>query len=141
MTYSPTTAPIKITKLQGAANQISAAIDALERGQFDVAITLAGAAEGMLPEIDTQPLFATLRDAPERPSSISQKAWISALNAERDWLKHSTTEVGDEIDITIYDASIMVLRALARLPEWNSRMDEFKAWAMQNGLATRRVAE
>jgi uncharacterized protein (UPF0210 family) len=39
---------LKISKAEGASRQVEKAIKALERGDFDIAVTLAGAAEGML---------------------------------------------------------------------------------------------
>jgi hypothetical protein len=45
--------PIKLTLTEGASRQVDAAIDALERGDFAVAVTLAGAAEGMPPATAT----------------------------------------------------------------------------------------
>ena len=53
--------PLKLTLAQAATRQVDAAIDALERGKFDIALTLAGAAEGMI-ERDGHHLFAGLRD-------------------------------------------------------------------------------
>jgi hypothetical protein len=38
---------LTVSKVEGATRQIDEAIKALERGDFDIAITLAGAAEGM----------------------------------------------------------------------------------------------
>ena len=46
----------KITKVQGATKQVEAAIEAIVKGNFAVAITLAGAAEGML-EGDGKEMF------------------------------------------------------------------------------------
>jgi hypothetical protein len=40
--------PLNLTKVEAAIRQVEAAIEALERGDFDVAITLAGAAEDMI---------------------------------------------------------------------------------------------
>lgn len=134
MQYDPVIGTLKLTKQAAASRQISAAIDALERGAYDVAITLAGAAEGMLPEIASQPLFRMLRDNPNVPPHIERKHWLSAINAERDWLKHPTTVLGDTLEIDLNDACIMVLRALAKLPEWTPRMELFKDWVVANGL-------
>ncbi len=135
MPFNPPAEPLQVTKLDAAMRQTAAAIDAFERGAFDIAITLAGAAEGMLPEIEAQPLWRTLRDHPGLPEEIERKSWIWALNSERDWLKHSTTDLGEEIEITRYTASLMLLRALAKLPRWTPRMIEFKDWAMEDRKA------
>jgi hypothetical protein len=39
---------LNLTKAQAASRQVDAAIDALDRGDFDVAVTLASAAEDMI---------------------------------------------------------------------------------------------
>jgi hypothetical protein len=43
---------LMISKIEGARRQVDEAMKALERGDFDIAITLAGAAEGMLETTD-----------------------------------------------------------------------------------------
>lgn len=45
---SPNKGVLRLTKVQGATRQTNAAIEAFARGDFDIAITLAGAAEGMI---------------------------------------------------------------------------------------------
>jgi hypothetical protein len=49
---------LTISKIEGARRQVDEAIKALERGDFDIAITLAGAAQGML---ETTHLYAAVR--------------------------------------------------------------------------------
>ena len=39
--------PVQITKVEAATRQVEAAIEAFRKGDFDIAITLAGAAEGI----------------------------------------------------------------------------------------------
>jgi hypothetical protein len=51
----------EISKIEGASRQVDAAITALTRGDFDIAITLAGAPEGML-DREGLHMFAYLRD-------------------------------------------------------------------------------
>lgn len=119
--------------MSAATRQVEAAIDAIERGDYDVAITLAGAAEGMLPELAHQPLFTMMRDNPKVPPELSKKVWISTLNAERDWLEHPTVVLGEEINLELGDGVFMLLRAFARLPSWTPRMYEFKAWSSEQG--------
>ena len=77
---------LTLTKIEGATRQTEAAIEAFVRGDFDIAITLAGAAEGML-ERDGPHMFSFLRDA-SRGDDVKKKDWIATLNMERDWLKH-----------------------------------------------------
>lgn len=78
--------PLKVTKIEAATRQLEAAIDAFERGELDVAITLAGAAEGTIERTGLH-LFAYLRDRTLKGVD-HQKEWIPFLNFERDWLKH-----------------------------------------------------
>jgi hypothetical protein len=79
---------ITLTKDEAALRHIEAAMAAFERGLYDVAITLAGAAEGMVPDPPTAGLFEALRDH-QKPATegIKRREWIRALNAERNWLK------------------------------------------------------
>jgi len=74
------------TKAQAAVRQLEAAIHAFVRGDFDIAITLACASEGMF-DREGRHLFAFLRDHPIA-QHIDRKVWIDHLNRDRDWLKH-----------------------------------------------------
>ncbi|MDA9506135.1 hypothetical protein XI09_16135 [Bradyrhizobium sp. CCBAU 11386] len=121
--------PLKLRLAQGAHRQVDAAIDALERGRFDVALTLAGAAEGMI-ERDSHYLFASLRDNPRLMERIGdKKERIALLNRERDWLKHGGT---DEMQIECLDAALMIARAASKLEVWTPKMEDFRVWLLQN---------
>ena len=50
-----------LTKAEAFRRHIKAAMRAFEEGRFDVAITLAGAAEGMAPETAAQTLYSFAR--------------------------------------------------------------------------------
>lgn len=113
---------ITVTKSEAATRQIEAAIDALRRGDFDIAITLAGAAEDMI-DRDSNYLFAFLRDS-DRVSDVPTKDWIRVLNAERDWLKHSSGP--DTLTIEKEAAFIMVARAASKLEKWTPPIEAFK---------------
>jgi hypothetical protein len=121
--------PIKLTLTDGATRQVDAAIDALERGDFDVALTLAGAAEGMIKREGLH-LFSFLRNTPRAKAGYDEtKDWISALNQERDWLKHG----GDnEMQIECFDAALMIARAASKLEVWTPKMEGFRAWFVDN---------
>ena len=83
-------APLTLTKIEAATRQVECAVEALVRGHFDVAITLAGAAEGMIKGETPTSLFAYHRDSPKRDEEgITEKELVSPLNKERDWLKHA----------------------------------------------------
>jgi hypothetical protein len=62
---------LTISKLEGARRQVEEAIKALERGDFDIAITLAGAAEGML---ETTDLSAAVRKEARRDAGTPDPA-------------------------------------------------------------------
>jgi hypothetical protein len=115
---------LSLTKIEAATRQTEAAIEAFVRGDFDIAITLAGAAEGMI-ERDGLHMFAFLRDSP-RVQDVEKKEWISTLNSERDWLKHSNGP--ESLQIEREHAA----RASSKLEKWTPRMEEFKEWLLKN---------
>lgn len=121
---------LTLTKIEGATRQTSAAIDAFLGGNFDIAITLAGAAEGML-ERDGPHMFSFLRDTPRiQDQDVKKKDWIAILNSERDWLKH--TGGPETLLIERGHAAYMIARAASKLSVWTPRMDEFKVWLLKN---------
>lgn len=124
----PPTSTLTLTKAQGSSRQTEAAIEAFARGDFDIAITLAGAAEGML-ERQGPHMFSFLRNSP-RVQDVEKKDWITALNVERDWLKHSSGS--ETLQVKRGDAAIMIVRAASKLEAWSPRMEEFKDWLLNN---------
>ena len=130
MSKTPTDVPettLTLTKMEAAARQTEAAIEALIRGEFDIAITLAGAAEGMI-DRDGPHMFAYLRDSP-RTSELDSKKWIAALNLERDWLKHSGGP--DSLSFERENAAYMIARAASKLEHWSPKMEAFKEWVLE----------
>lgn len=119
---------LHLTLLEAANRQIHAAIDALEAGNYDAALTLAGAAEGMIRR-DGGYIFAMLQNHPRALERFPKKDWISLLNVERDWLKHGGQEA---MEIDCYAAALMIARAASKLEEWSPRMNAFKAWFLEN---------
>ncbi len=118
--------PLKITKREGAIRQIESAIEAFWRGDFDVVITLALAAEGMAGPCEDS-LFA--KQIADVPVGFNPKEWRSIVNSERDWLKHPNIDVlGAETTIDAHDASYAIARALSRWDEWTAPMQAFKDW-------------
>jgi hypothetical protein len=133
-------APLIITKVEGATRQTEAAIEAFFRGDFDIAITLAGAAEGMI-ERDGPHLWTYLLDAQRvqerltileghQAELVERKPWISALNDERDWLKHPSG--AETLVIERAAAAIIISRAASKLEKWTPRMEEFRVWINAN---------
>lgn len=84
-----------VTKKEAARKQITAAIEHYNNGEYECAITLAGAAEGQLISQDSDGhLFNRLKEFV--PAEFKSKEWMDRLNAARDWLKHKTPQWGDE---------------------------------------------
>lgn len=121
--------PLNLTLEEAASRQVDAAIDALQRGDFDVALTLAGAAEGMIKR-DGQHMFAWLRDNPKAAQHFpDKKQWINVLNRELYWLKHGGEET---MEIDCATAVFMIARAMTKLEVWTPKMDAFKPWLLDN---------
>ena len=101
-----------VTKKEAALRQITAAIEHYDKGEYECAITLAGAAEGQLTmnQGDSH-LFNQLKELVP-PEFKSQKEWVNWINAARDWLKHETPHWGDEWVISDHSAGTMILRAI-----------------------------
>lgn len=98
---------LNLSLAEAASRHIDVAIDVVSRGDFDVALTLADAADGMSKR-DGLHMFAWLRDnfdAKER--FANQQEWIALLNRERDWLKHAS-EASMEIECA--SAALMIAR-------------------------------
>jgi hypothetical protein len=124
----PIGAKLFLTLETAAVRQIDAAIDALEAGMFDVALTLAGAAEGMI-ERTGMHIFDELKRSPEALAKFTRKEWISILNMERDWLKHGGPP---SMEIHCSTAAFMIARASTKVENWSPRMVEFKIWMLAN---------
>jgi hypothetical protein len=119
--------PLKISKTEAASRQVEIAIKALERGDFDIAVTLAGAAEGML-ERSGHHLWSFMLQSPKAAAFDEKKELVPFLNAERDWLKHPTPSAGDTKTFIRAHAAIMIARAMSKLETWSPRMNRFEQW-------------
>lgn len=123
---------LTVTKIQAAINQIETAIATMEGGRFDVAITLSGAAEGMLPDPPNE--IHTFNHLLDRlPGDRSRKEWIAILNMERDWLKHRTDRLPEKMEIDLFDVGWSIVRACVRVDteNWTPKMEEFKVWFLE----------
>jgi hypothetical protein len=119
---------LSLTLEKAAIRQIDAAIDALEASLFDVALTLAGAAEGMIQREGVH-MFGELKKAPAALERFTQREWISILNMERDWLKHGGQP---RMEVHCSTAAFMIARAASKVENWSPRMVEFKIWMLAN---------
>jgi hypothetical protein len=121
-------APITLSKEDACRRQIGEAINALKRGDFDTAITLAGAAEGMFSNRKGSDIISGLAEYPRAREHFTKPEWIAILNMERDWLKHPTMDLGAEMEFTQMVAAHMIARAASKLQNWTPIMKEFKDW-------------
>jgi hypothetical protein len=121
---------LTLTKAQAAIRQIEAAIAALERGHFDVAVTLAGAAEGMF-DRDGLTLYNFMMNHP-KVQGFPAKVVNAHLNRVRDWLKHVSGP--PSLEIGRADAAEMIARAASKseASDWTPPIDAFRLWFIQN---------
>lgn len=130
--FSPSTSVLKVSKVEAARRQTEAAIDALEKGNFDIAITLAAAAEGMLPDDAGVALWPTMKDNPKAIAIFkSPKRWADILNQDVHWLKHQTKDYPSALEFTAEGASFVVARAISKLDPWSERMKDFSVWFLR----------
>jgi hypothetical protein len=112
------------------SRQVEEAIKALERGDFDIAVTLAGAAEEMLERSDHH-MWSFMLQSPQAAAFDEKKELVPFLNAQRNWLKHSGG--GDTMTLTRAHAAFMITRAMSKLDEALSpRMKRFQRWYKDN---------
>jgi hypothetical protein len=100
---------VESSKRNAAFRQIMGAIDNYEAGHFECAITLAGAAEGVLPQTDRPHLFQRLT------------VWFAQLrgatpadspNAMINWLKHPSGP--DTATISELEVMLTIQRAISK---------------------------
>jgi hypothetical protein len=125
---------LTISKSEGASRQVDEAINALQRGDFDIAITLSGAAEGMF-ESPGQDLWAAMLEKAQA-AKIPRKDITEDLNNARNWLKH--TGGSDDYAFDSYLAKEMILRAIGKIEResWTPRMKDFVHWLVTRDRLT-----
>jgi hypothetical protein len=118
--------PLTLTKTEAGVRQAEAAIQAFVRGDCDITITLACAAEGMFDKKGRH-FFVQLRDHPTA-KNIPRKAWVSHLNRDRDWLKHPSGQ--DTLEIDRFSATAALIRVMTKLEveHWTPLMIAFVEW-------------
>jgi hypothetical protein len=113
-------------KKAAALRQLDAAITHFHGGELECAITLAAAAEGILPRTENPHLFKMMMSSPVL-KDIDNNMLIN-------WLKHSS--VGPEcIQIHPGVAAIVIVRAISKFVAVHSqstvRFDEFVRWGRE----------
>ncbi|HEY5225151.1 MAG TPA: hypothetical protein VIJ06_00020 [Methylovirgula sp.] len=114
-----------LTKDEAAARHVEAAVSAFESGDFDICITLAGAAEGMLSDRKGGDFFSYAKGKGSE-KGLNPKDWIACLNLERDWLKHPTFQLPPQCEFGREEAAMMLMRAMSKLPTWSESMMRIK---------------
>jgi hypothetical protein len=124
---------IKTTKQIAAYRQLVAAIEHLHNKDYECAITLAGAAEGLVKEKTTNHLFRLIR----------KKFSPDETNAYITWLKHPTGSDGAEI--TEQEVVITIIRAIQKYVGTyqtnHPHFVTFSEWCVANGYTKKSLME
>jgi hypothetical protein len=128
---SPIPSSTFATNRQRAAyRQIAGAIEHFHRQEIECAITLASAAEGILPQVVEPHLFKQLRGHPSGQEID--------YNLVTNWLKHCNPP--DTVNISEFEAVVILLRAITKLiavyKMSSQRMEDFIEWSRDNGYPT-----
>jgi hypothetical protein len=123
---------IETSKYTSSRRQINAAIAHLHSRDWECAITLAAAAEGQLPEPETQTfLFRALRKREEKDNLDLE------LNRVIHWLKHPTPHEPERIKISEFEVALTISRAIQKFVavyKLSAREFEgFSTWAVERG--------
>ncbi|MCG8358747.1 MAG: hypothetical protein MI920_24540 [Kiloniellales bacterium] len=118
---------METTKKESSRRQIKAAISHLQKGELDCAITLAGAAEGILPATGDPHLFKAIRECPEAEGID--------LNLVINWLKHA--EGPEPVNISEFEATLTIARAISKFiavyHQSTRRFEQFLRWGHEAG--------
>jgi hypothetical protein len=110
------TAIINLSKFDAAQEQLEGAIHNLFLGNWACAVTLACAAEGMLPTLaDDSDLFSIGRKLGITEHGMTGEEVSNMFNDLSHWLKHPTPQKPSSYDIRQWHAVEAILRAYSRL--------------------------
>jgi hypothetical protein len=109
--------------------QIHDAIDHLHKSDYVSAITLASAAEGILPHTDNPHLFQKLKalsdSLPEDPEGAT------GVNAFTNWAKHGTHKKATISELEVIATIVRATSKFAALyDEQSQKMKDFSEWAI-----------
>jgi hypothetical protein len=117
----------RLSKHKAAVQQIHAAIDHCEKGELAPAITLAAAAENMLPATEKDHLIKRINDL----GLFKQLD----MNAVINWLKHDTDY--QTVEIQELEAGATIMRAISKfvavLDGITPKMKAFHGWMIKRG--------
>src|SRR5688572_12962131 len=100
-----------VSKKDACRAQIHAAIEHLWEGEYECAITLAGAAEGQIDDGGPDTMWERLK---AKVPEDQKKEMMRQFNAYRDWLKHVTGELPEEIEIGEFETVVMLVRVTTK---------------------------
>lgn len=119
---------VETSKKLAALEQIHAAILHCQNERFECAVTLAAAAEGVLPDTPERHLFKVLKTSPVAREAFDYNNMIN-------WLKHSL--LPDENIIPEFEVAIVIVRAISKFNaiyhEGSTVMRAFVRWAFAQG--------
>jgi hypothetical protein len=105
--------------------QIHCAIEHAERGDYECAITLAGAAEGMLPDTD-EPHFRQKVKALSKSPEIQAEGGATGPNDYINWLKHGRCKKdGPRIEAVAIPAEESIAVIWRAITKYNVTYDDF----------------
>ena len=130
---SRTTESRTLSKVEAAQQQLEGAIANLFLGNWACAITLAGAAEDMLPAVEgKKDLYGVAKLIGSNHFQMTNGEMREFLNEQLVWLKHKTIDKPTTMKFQQDDAIIMIIRALTRLKttieKTSPNMDLFVEW-------------
>jgi hypothetical protein len=116
---------VHTTRPKAAMRQIEAAIEHFDNGEYECAITLAAAAEGMIHATDHPHIFTLLK---ERRKDFDYNLVIN-------WLKHDQTP--EEMLLPEFEVAITIMRAISKfVAVYNTGTDtmrDFGRWVFETG--------
>jgi hypothetical protein len=126
-----------VSKKDSARRQILMASICVLDGDWECAITLAGAAEGQIENTEQPTLFSMMKGSKLRGRFKSEREYVTFANGVRDWLKHDSDQK-DKL-ICEFEAVFMVGRALSKY--YNAYRDNledlkvFNEWRTEKGYS------
>jgi hypothetical protein len=141
--------PVKIDTYIRLASmrQIHCAIEHLHRGDYECAITLAGAGEGILPD-SWKPHFRQKAKELSKSQEIQAEGGATGENDYINWLKHGSLKNGgprfETATIPTEESAVIIYRAITKYnavyddlsPQMLSYLGWLKEW-LETGVNTR----
>lgn len=118
-----TPVPIDTHIRLASMRQINRAIDHLLTGEYECAITLAGAAEGMLPDT-WKPHFRQRLQKFSKWAAIKEEGGATGPNDYKNWLKHGSFSGGPRIEAATIPAEESVAMVYRAITKYNAVYDD-----------------